>query len=104
MELYYHRLHWETWFKQLLSSTDVAKKKMNDAITLVMNDFGDVFSFGNQKQAIENNNLIDSEEELKEKWKASIGPVFDALQMEVPTIPESSHEKWTKRRAYKRFG
>ena len=32
MELYYHRLHWETWFKQLLSSTDVAKKKMNDAI------------------------------------------------------------------------
>ena len=88
MELYYHRLHWETWFKQLMSSTDVAKKKMNDAIALVMDDFGDVFSFGNQKQAIENSKLIDSEEELKEKWKASIEPVFAALQMEVPTIPE----------------
>ncbi len=89
MELYYHRLHWETWFKQLLSSTDVAKKKMNDAITLVMDDFGDVFSFGNQKQAIEKSKLIESEEELKEKWKASIEPVFHALQMEVPEIPDN---------------
>ena len=72
MELYYHRLHWETWFKQLLSSTDVAKEKMNDAIELVMNDFGDVFSFGNHKEAIENVSLIASEEELKENWIASI--------------------------------
>ena len=32
MELHYHRLHWETWFKQLMGSTDVAKEKMNDAI------------------------------------------------------------------------
>jgi ring-1,2-phenylacetyl-CoA epoxidase subunit PaaC len=89
MELYYHRLHWETWFKQLLSSTDVAKEKMNDAITLVMGDFGDVFSFGDQKQVIEKNELIDSEETLKENWKAGIKPVFVALNMEEPTIPDS---------------
>ncbi|MDN4608247.1 1,2-phenylacetyl-CoA epoxidase subunit PaaC [Sporosarcina highlanderae] len=89
MELYYHRLHWETWFKQLLSSTDVAKKKMNEAITRVMDDFGDMFSFGIQKQAIEKYKLIDSEEKLKENWLASIEPVFAALQMTVPTIPET---------------
>ncbi len=59
MELYYHRLHWETWFKQLMGSTDVAKKKMNDAMTLVMNDFGDMFSFGSTKLLIESNSLID---------------------------------------------
>jgi ring-1,2-phenylacetyl-CoA epoxidase subunit PaaC len=88
MELYYHRLHWETWFKQLLSSTDVAKKKMNDAIELVMGDFGDVFSYGNQKQVIETSRLIASEEMLKEKWKANIEPVFSFLQMKVPTIPD----------------
>ncbi|MEK5070918.1 1,2-phenylacetyl-CoA epoxidase subunit PaaC [Sporosarcina sp. FSL K6-1508] len=88
MELYYHKLHWETWFKQLMSSTDVAKNKMNNAITLVMNDFGDIFSFGNQKQAIANSNLIDNEEEMKKKWKASIGPMFKALQIEVPAIPD----------------
>lgn len=89
MELYYHRLHWETWFKQLLSSTEVAKKKMNDAITLVMADFGDMFSFGNEKEIIEKHSLVASEEILKEKWKASIAPVFAVLQMEVPSIPES---------------
>ncbi|HJF33490.1 MAG TPA: phenylacetate-CoA oxygenase subunit PaaC [Sporosarcina psychrophila] len=88
MELYYHKLHWETWFKQLMSSTDVAKNKMNDAITLVMHDFGDVFSFGNQRQAIANSNLIDNEEEMKKKWIASIGPLFKALQIEVPAIPD----------------
>ncbi|WP_339254390.1 1,2-phenylacetyl-CoA epoxidase subunit PaaC [Sporosarcina sp. FSL W8-0480] len=89
IELYYHRLHWETWFKQLLSSTDEAKKRMNEAITLVMNDFGDMFSFGNQKQAIEKYKLIDSEEILKDRWIASIESVFAALQMDVPTIPET---------------
>jgi len=86
MELYYHKLHWETWFKQLMNSTDVAKKKMNDAITLVLNDFGDVFSFGNQKQMIESSNLIDSEEELKKQWEANIGLVFESLQLEKPVI------------------
>ena len=87
MELYYHRLHWETWFKQLLSSTDVAKKKMSDAIILVMDDFGDVFSFGKHQEAIENNKLIEFEEKLIENWRASIEPVFVALQMVVPMIP-----------------
>ncbi|MFJ7936482.1 1,2-phenylacetyl-CoA epoxidase subunit PaaC [Sporosarcina sp. NPDC096371] len=88
MELYYHRLHWETWFKQLMSSTDVAKSKMNAAITLVMDDFGDLFSFGNEQQAIENHALIGSEEDLKKQWIANVGPVFGALQMAVPKIPD----------------
>ncbi|HLG26825.1 MAG TPA: 1,2-phenylacetyl-CoA epoxidase subunit PaaC [Paenisporosarcina sp.] len=88
IELYYHRFHWETWFKQLMSSTDVAKNKMNDALKLVMNDFGDMFSYGNQKQAIEIAKLIGTEEQMKENWKASLQPVFSTLQMEVPKIPE----------------
>ena len=89
LELYYHRLHWEMWFKQLLNSTDVAKKKMTDAIEVVMNDFGDMFSYGNQKQGIEANGLIGSEEKLRENWKASIEPVFILLQMKVPEIPNT---------------
>ena len=32
MELYYHMLHWKTWFVQLLSSTEEAKQKMQAAI------------------------------------------------------------------------
>ena len=88
IELYYHKLHWETWFKQLMSSTDVAKTKMDAALKLVMNDFGDVFSYGNQKHAIETTKLIDNEEQLKANWIASLQPVFSTLQMEVPKIPE----------------
>ena len=88
MELYYHRLHWETWFKQLMGSTDLAKQKMNDAIILVMNDFGDMFSFGTTKQLIESNSLIEPEEVLLEKnGLLSLAPVFTALQMTVPEIP-----------------
>lgn len=90
MELYYHLLHWKTWFVQLLSSTDEAKKKMNDAIELVMKDFGDVFSYGDQKEAIESNGLIGSEEELKDKWQEKMSPIFETLGLEVPEIPEPS--------------
>jgi ring-1,2-phenylacetyl-CoA epoxidase subunit PaaC len=88
MELFYHKLHWDTWFKQLISSTDVAKKKMDDAIKLVMNDFGDVFSYGNHKQQIESSRLIGSEEDLKERWKKNIEPLFLRLHLQVPEIPK----------------
>lgn len=88
MELYYHRLHWETWFKQLVSSTDVAREKMNEAMAIVMNDFGDVFSYGDQKHAIESNSLIGSEEELKQKWELSMGPLMETLQLPMPKIPD----------------
>nr|WP_124071215.1 1,2-phenylacetyl-CoA epoxidase subunit PaaC [Filibacter tadaridae] len=90
MELYYHKLHWETWFKQLLNSTDVAKQKMTEAIARVMVDFGDVFSYGNQKQLIEKCALIDTEEELKSNWKMNLDPVFAVLHVEVPAIPEKA--------------
>jgi len=89
MELYYHKMHWDTWFKQLMSSTEVAKKKMADANKLVMIDFGDVFSYGNRKQQIETSGLIGSEEDLKERWKKNIEPLFITLQLQVPEIPES---------------
>lgn len=89
MELYYHRLHWETWFKQLLNSTDVAKKKMTDAVMQVMNDFGDMFSYGHQKEAIEGNKMIGTEEKLQQNWAESIKPVFAVLELEVPKIPKN---------------
>lgn len=88
MELYYHKMHWDTWFKQLMNSTDVAKKKMNEAIKLVMNDFGDVFSYGKLKQQIESSGLIGTEENLRERWEQNIEPIFAALKSEVPKIPK----------------
>lgn len=89
MELYYHLLHWKTWFVQLLNSTDTAKKKMNDAIEWVMKDFGDIFSYGEHKTAIEGSGLIATEVELKEKWILNMTPIFESLNMEVPVIPKT---------------
>lgn len=92
MELYYHRLHWETWFKQLLSSTDVAIEKMKNAIRRVMDDFGDMLSFGNQKQGFEKHGLISSEEALEKAWYESLSSVFTTLGIELPKIPRTFGE------------
>lgn len=87
MELHYHLMHWRTWFTQLLSSTDEAKERMNNAITQTMADFGDVFSYGKHKEAIEGEGLIASEEVLKQNWIASVTPVFESVGLAVPEIP-----------------
>ncbi|KKB35946.1 1,2-phenylacetyl-CoA epoxidase subunit PaaC [Bacillus thermotolerans] len=92
MELYYHLMHWKLWFTQLLSSTDEAKRRMNNAIELVMKDFGDIFSYGNAKDAIEKEGLIAKEEELKANWTERMKPVFESLGMEVPAIPAASEK------------
>lgn len=86
MEIYYHRLHWETWFKQLLNSTDLAKKKMTDAIMLVSDDFADFFSYGADKEIIEKHQLIEPENVLMERWLQSVAPTFEFLQLAKPNI------------------
>ncbi|MEK4245818.1 1,2-phenylacetyl-CoA epoxidase subunit PaaC [Psychrobacillus sp. FSL K6-2684] len=87
MEIFYHLLHWEIWFKQLLSSTDVAKKKMMHAILQVSDDFSDFFSYGIDKEIIEKHHLIETEEILKERWNKRLSPIFESLQIEKPNIP-----------------
>lgn len=89
MEIYYHLMHWKMWFEQLLSSTDDAKERMNKAIDLVVKDFGDMFSFGKDKEAIESFDFIAKEEELKNAWKAAVTPVFEKVGIGFPDIPET---------------
>ncbi|MCQ6278864.1 1,2-phenylacetyl-CoA epoxidase subunit PaaC [Bacillus sp. EB600] len=87
MELYYHMLHWKTWFVQLLSSTDEAKQKMLAAIEKVVDDFGDVFSFGNNGEKINEFGLIEEESILIQRWKDQLEPVFQSIHLTVPEIP-----------------
>lgn len=89
MEIYYHLLHWKMWFEQLLSSTEDAKERMHKAMDLVVADFGDIFSYGNDKEAIESFDFIGTEEELQGAWEAALKPVFEKLSMELPEIPET---------------
>ncbi|MDV6378702.1 phenylacetate-CoA oxygenase subunit PaaC [Sporosarcina sp. GW1-11] len=87
MELYYHAMHWKVWFEQLLSSTEEAKSRMVNAIELVVQDMGDLFSYGDQKEAIERFGLIGTEEELQEKWMEAMRPTFEKVGINLPEIP-----------------
>lgn len=83
-ELFYHLMHWKTWFVQLFSSTEEAKENMNTAFIRVMNDFTDVFSFGEHAENIHKCGLIDSESVLKAKWEELLVPVLDRLGLSIP--------------------
>ncbi|MED3562844.1 1,2-phenylacetyl-CoA epoxidase subunit PaaC [Bacillus xiapuensis] len=87
MELYYHLLHWKTWFVQLLSSTDEAKQKMKAAIEQVMGDFGDVFSLGTDGEKIVELGLIDKDDVLIQRWKLQLEPVLQSVGLSFPEIP-----------------
>lgn len=88
MELFYHHLHWRTWFTQLLSSSDEAKERMNKAIDGVMADFGDVFSYGNASQSFKEFALIEDATVLKQRWEAALKEVVKALHIESPIIQQ----------------
>ncbi len=83
-ELFYHLMHWKTWFVQLFSSTEEAKEKMNEAFMKVINDFHDVFSFGEHGGKIHECGFIAKESELKAKWEELLVPVLDNLGLSIP--------------------
>lgn len=92
MELYYHLLHWKTWFVQLLSTTEEAKERMMQAMDKVMNDFDDVFSLGNHAEQMKQFGLIEEESALKEKWTAALASVFESLELEMPKNTSSQSQ------------
>ncbi|MBB6443610.1 1,2-phenylacetyl-CoA epoxidase subunit PaaC [Bacillus benzoevorans] len=83
-ELFYHLMHWKTWFVQLFSSTEKAKEHMNAAFIKVMNDFHDVFSFGEYNEKIQECGFIDAESVLKAKWEELLVPVLESLGLILP--------------------
>lgn len=87
-ELFYHLMHWRTWFIQLFSATEEAKKRMNEALVKVINDFHDVFSFGEQAEKIHECGFIAESEALKAKWEEALSPVLKQLNLSLPQ-PES---------------
>ncbi len=68
IEMSYHMMHWEVWFKQLISSTAEAKSRMEEAMSIVFEELGGVFSYGRIGDRMAGLSLIESEEVLKERW------------------------------------
>lgn len=89
MELYYHLLHWKTWFVQLMGSTDDARIRMNKAVVQVEQDLGDMFHVGIYTKEILEQKLIEDGSVLQKRWKNSIEKVYESLGMDPPKLPLS---------------
>lgn len=87
-ELYYHQMHWTTWFKQLFAATEESRSRMTAALQEVIKDAGDLFLFGDIAPRLAAFELIESEEAIKERWYAIIKPTFEAIGLELPELPQ----------------
>jgi ring-1,2-phenylacetyl-CoA epoxidase subunit PaaC len=86
-EQYYHLMHWETWFTQLMLSTEVARTKMEDAIKRIWKDLGGLISLGNYGDEISANQYIDSEQKLETRFLESIEKEFKKVEFTIDENP-----------------
>jgi ring-1,2-phenylacetyl-CoA epoxidase subunit PaaC len=86
-EQYYHLMHWDIWFKQLMTSTDEAKSRMSTAIDKVWKDFGGVLTLGPLYENIVKANFIDDEAVLKKRWTNKMEEVFSEIGHVYPGEP-----------------
>ncbi|MDR7237353.1 1,2-phenylacetyl-CoA epoxidase subunit PaaC [Neobacillus drentensis] len=85
MELYYHLMHWKTWFVQLLGSGhEEAVSRMKAAIEKTLQDFQGVFSLGEHGNIIVQQGLIESEAVLLTKWNQVVSPILESVGLEGP--------------------
>ncbi|MFC7391723.1 1,2-phenylacetyl-CoA epoxidase subunit PaaC [Scopulibacillus cellulosilyticus] len=87
-EQYYHLMHWEVWFNQLMTSTDQARKKMEAAIFKVWDDFGGVLTLGPYGDEIVHSGLIENEELLKTRFTERIQKHFKSVNFKLDTEPQ----------------
>ena len=80
MELYYHLMHWKTWFVQLMGSgSDEAVRRLKAALDKTLPDMLGVFSLGSRREEIIQQGLIDTEAVMVNRWQAQVGPVFESV-------------------------
>ncbi|WP_408631633.1 1,2-phenylacetyl-CoA epoxidase subunit PaaC [Metabacillus kandeliae] len=84
MELYYHLMHWETWFTQLTLSEGEARTRMSAGIQKVWKDFEGVLTLGSLGDEMAKHGLIEGEELLKQRFYARIQPVLEAVRHPMP--------------------
>jgi ring-1,2-phenylacetyl-CoA epoxidase subunit PaaC len=90
LELYYHILHWKTWFSQLLKAGGEARTRMEAAIGLVAGDMEDVFQLGQLEKEMVESGLIVSSKELQENWFRLLKPVLEDVQVTLPPLAMKS--------------
>jgi ring-1,2-phenylacetyl-CoA epoxidase subunit PaaC len=86
LELYYHNLHWKTWFCQLLKAGGEARTRMEAAISLVAEDMDGVFDLGAYEKGMVDANIIDSSIELKNQWNRLMKPIIEETGITLPSF------------------
>ncbi|WP_163100555.1 1,2-phenylacetyl-CoA epoxidase subunit PaaC [Peribacillus alkalitolerans] len=76
MELYYHQMHWNIWFKQLVEAGGEARTRMEQAINIVIKDFGDVLSLGALSKEMSEAGLIEAEDVLIARFHSVMNQMF----------------------------
>ncbi len=90
-ELYYHLLHWKTWFIQLMNAGGEARDRMNKAIDRVLDEFHGVLSLGSIGKEMSLMALIEGEESMTKRWELALQPVFQSTHLAFP--PKVSMQK-----------
>lgn len=84
MELYYHLLHWKTWFAQLVNAGGEARTRMEAAVETAFDDLEGIFSFGDKSSEFTKHSLIDTEDTLRTRWIQMMSPVFESSNLKMP--------------------
>lgn len=85
MELYYHLLHWKTWFRQLMEAGGEARARMEAAVYRVYDYLADLFSYGEKTNEFTRFNLIANESQLITAWIQATKPIFESVNLMVPS-------------------
>lgn len=83
-ELYYHLLHWKTWFLQLVNAGGEASVRMKEAMERVLDEFQGVLTLGPAGKEMSVMGLIEGEENLKKRWELALQPVFQSANLAFP--------------------
>lgn len=81
MELYYHLLHWRTWFTQLCQANGDAKSRMMAAVDKVLADFDGVLTLGPDAAQISHYGLLEGEEVLRQRFIQTMTDVFEKVDL-----------------------
>lgn len=84
MELYYHLLHWKTWFVQLTQAKGESRNRMENAIQKGLDDLEGLLTLGSLGHEISTLGIIDDEKTLKENFIHLVIPIFESVNLSLP--------------------
>lgn len=89
-EQHYHLLHWQTWFTQLMTSSEQARHKMKQAILTVWDEYDGLLSLGPYGEEMKKISLIDSYETLRDTTLQQLSQTFQSVHYSLEEKPQAT--------------